>query len=114
VAKKTSSPKIRRAPARPAAEARAPRPPKLAVAVDYPRENEAVRPGHYAIRLTAAGASSVQVRLDGGDWLPCREDVGHSWFDWAPRPGAALIEARARSGKGRWTAAPVRAVVVAD
>jgi hypothetical protein len=85
----------------------------LTVAIDYPQEGEAVRPGHYSIRLTAVGASSVQVRFDGGDWQDCREAVGHYWLDWAPRAGEARLEARARSGKGRWAAAPGRAAAVA-
>ncbi len=112
MAKKISVPKTPRAPARPAAKAAASKKPGLSVSIDYPRENEAVRPGHYSIRLTAAGAGSAQVRLDGGDWLDCREDVGHYWLDWAPRPGEVRIEARARAGKGRWAAAPARVVLV--
>ncbi|MDE2143093.1 MAG: hypothetical protein KGJ84_11850 [Elusimicrobia bacterium] len=80
--------------------------------VDYPREGEIVRPGHYSIRLTAAGAGQVQARLNAGEWSDCREAVGHHWFDWTPVVGPVLIEARARIGKGRWTAAPARACVV--
>jgi hypothetical protein len=114
VAKKITAPKTPRAPARPAAKkAAAPKKPKLSVSIDYPQEGEAVRPGHYSVRLTAEGFTSAQVRLDGGEWLDCREAVGHHWLDWAPRPGAAKLEARARSGKGRWTAAPAREVSVA-
>lgn len=88
--------------------------PAPAVSIDYPQEGEAVRSGHYSIRLTASGASDAQIRLDGGDWVQCREAVGHYWFDWAPKTGNASIEARARAGKGRWTAAPKREVAVSD
>jgi len=37
----------------------------LKVVIDYPAAHEIVRPGHYAIRLTAAGATQAQVRFDG-------------------------------------------------
>jgi hypothetical protein len=114
MAKKISAPKTPRASARKPRKPAAAKKPPLAVAIDYPQENEAVRPGHYSIRLTAEGASSAQARLDGGEWQDCREAVGHYWLDWAPRTGQAKIEARARAGKGRWTAAPARAVSVAD
>lgn len=112
MAKRPAAPKPRPAARKPAAKPAAARKPALAVSVDYPREGEAVRPGHYAIRLTAAGAAQAQARLNGGEWRECREAIGHFWLDWAPRPGAALIEARARAGKGRWAAAPARGCVV--
>jgi hypothetical protein len=88
--------------------------PAVAVSIDYPQEGESVRSGHYAIRLTASGATRVQVRLDGGEWADCREAVGHYWHDWSPKAGGASIEARARAGKGRWAASSVRAVTVSD
>ena len=115
VADRKTAVKIRR-PAAPRAGVKkaGPKKPSLAVSIDYPREGEAVRSGHYSIRLTADGASSAQGRVDGGDWLDCRESVGHFWLDWASRPGEIRLEARARSGKGRWTASPARSVVVAD
>lgn len=91
----------------------APKRARLAVSIDYPREGDPVRPGHYAVRLSVSAPSVVQVRFDGGDWLDCREAVGFRWRDWEPRPGKSLIEARARRGTGRWAAAPARAVVVA-
>lgn len=108
--------KISAAKAAPKKTAKAPARKKaaLAVSIDYPQAGEAVRSGHYSIRLTASGASSAQVRLDGGEWLECREAVGHFWLDWTPKAGSASIEARARSGKGRWAAAPARPVSVVD
>jgi hypothetical protein len=114
VAKKMNPVKIRPAAPRSAVKKAAPKKPRLAVSIDYPQEGEAVRAGHYSIRLTAAGASTAQGRFDGGDWLDFREAVGHFWLDWAPRVGKVLLEARARLGKGRWTAAPARVAVVAD
>lgn len=111
MAKKISS--VKAAPKR-SAKAPAKKKAALAVSIDYPQEGESVRSGHYAIRLTASGASSAQVRLGDGEWLDCREAVGHFWLDWAPVAGSVSIEARARSGKGRWTAAPARPVSVVD
>lgn len=86
--------------------------PRAAATIDYPREGEAVRPGHYAVRATAQGFSQAQLRINGGEWLECREAVGHFWLDWAPVSGAATLELRARSGKGRWTAPVARGCVV--
>ena len=84
--------------------------PALRVIIDYPQVQEIVRPGHYSIRLTAAG--QAQVRVDGGEWLDCRATHGHHWLDWAPQPGRARLEARARTGKGRWSAAVAREIIV--
>lgn len=75
----------------------------LKVVIDYPTVHEVVRPGHYAIRLTAAGATQAQVRFDGDEWSDCRDSYGHFWYDWAPQSGRVRIEVRARAGKGRWT-----------
>ncbi len=80
--------------------------------IDYPRDGEPVCAGHYAIRLTAAEADLVQIRIDGGDWQNCRQAVGHYWFDWAPRGGDAHIESRSRRGNGRWTSGPSLACVI--
>lgn len=91
----------------------APKKAALTVSVDHPLEGEAVLPGHYSIRVTAGGAAQAQVRLGEGEWTDCREAVGHFWFDWSPASGPVLIEARARAGKGRWTAAKPRRCAVA-
>jgi hypothetical protein len=113
MAKKIVAVKTPPAPPKPSAKKAVAKKALLSVLIDHPLEGETVRPGHYSLRLTAAGASSVQARFDGGDWLDCREAVGHFWLDWSPRAGAARLEARARSGQGRWTVAPARVVVVA-
>jgi hypothetical protein len=111
MANKISAVKIKPAPSKPAAKKALKKMP-LSVSIDYPLEGEAVHAGHYSIRLTAAGASQAEIRFDGGDWHGCREAVGHFWLDWAPRTGETRLEVRARSGKGRWTAAPARVAVV--
>lgn len=88
-------------------------PSKLNVVVDYPREGDLVRPGHYAVRVDAPGAAEVQIRLDGMDWIDCRQAVGFFWYDWSPqKPGPVVVSARARKPKGRWTASAPRACVV--
>lgn len=93
--------------------AAAPSSRRLEVAIDYPRDGEGVRPGSYTIRLTAVGASQAQVRVGDGEWVDCRESVGHFWHDWAPQAGPAALAARARAGKGRWVLSPGRDCVVA-
>jgi hypothetical protein len=122
MAKKVSSTKTRRSPvpaapaapaaaaasAAPAAARKAAAKPKLEVSIDYPQEGEAVWPGQYTIRLTAAGATQVQLRVGGGAWIDCRESVGHFWYDWSPSTGEFGLYARARVGKGRWAASPER------
>jgi len=110
MAKKVSPTKTRRAAA-PAAKKAAK--PKLQASIDFPQAGEAVRPGHYSIRVTATGATQVQARVGDGDWTDCREAVGHFWHDWFPVAGEIALCARARTGKGRWCAAVVRSVLVA-
>lgn len=104
--KKTAAPKKRRASA--------PKKAGLQPVIDYPREGDLVAPGQYAIRVTAAGATQAQARVNGGEWSDCREAVGHFWHDWEPKAGTAFIEVRARAGKGRWAAAPARACPVSS
>jgi hypothetical protein len=107
---KTAAPKTA-APKR-AAKPAAPKKSSLSVTIDYPQDGETVRPGHYSIRLTVSAPAEVQLRVNGGEWLSCREAVGHYWLDWSAAP--AVLEARARAGKGRWSASPARAVAVIE
>ena len=103
--KKTAAPRktAAKAPAKKAA---------LKVVIDYPAAQEVVHPGHYAIRLTAAGATQAQVRFDGDEWSDCRDSFGHFWYDWAPQSGRVRLEARARAGKGRWSPVAVLDAVI--
>ena len=84
------------------AEKKAPE-PAPAVAVGYPRENEKVFPGHYAVRLTGYPGDQVQISINNGDWQDCRFAAGHFWFDWYPmKPGKYSLVARLkRGGKGK-------------
>lgn len=92
---------VRKTPAKPAARtsaAKKPPPGKAAVAIDFPKEGEEIPSGHYAIRLSASGGN-VEVSFDGKTWHPCREAVGHHWYDWFPaEPGRFSIQARVRVG----------------
>lgn len=105
MAKKTAAP--RKTASKPAAKKAA-----LKVVIDYPAVHEIVMPGHYAIRLSAPGADQAQVRFDGDEWSDCRDSYGHFWYDWAPQSGRVRIEARARTGKGRWCAVAALDAVV--
>lgn len=69
-----------------------------AVSIDFPKEGEEIPSGHYAIRLSAS-SDRVEISFDGKTWHPCREAVGHHWYDWFPaQPGRFSIQARARVG----------------
>jgi len=84
----------------------------LQAVIDYPQVHEIVLPGHYSIRLTALGAGQAQVRVDGDEWLDCRDSHGHFWHDWTAQAGRVRLETRARTGKGRWSPVAERAVIV--
>lgn len=84
----------------------------LQVVIDYPQVHEVILPGHYSIRLTAQGAGQAQLRIDGEEWLDCRESLSHFWHDWLAQAGQIRLEARARIGKGRWSPVIARDVVI--
>ncbi|MBI5884291.1 MAG: hypothetical protein HZB91_14440 [Elusimicrobia bacterium] len=75
--------------------------PKAAasVTIDYPRPNEKVNPGHYAIRVTATeGTPSVMVSIDGGGFSSCRFDGGYWYFDYQASEGRHSVVARTSDG----------------
>ena len=54
------------------------------VTTDYPRQNDKISSVCYTIRLSAPqGVKKAEVSIDQGDWLPCREAIGHWWYDWS-------------------------------
>lgn len=77
----------------------APRPeakPEARVSVDFPSESERISPFGYTIRVGAPEDCLAEVSIDGGDWQPCRRDVGYWWFDWMSyAPGEHEVLARA-------------------
>lgn len=72
------------------------------IRIDYPREEELVIPGHYAIRITALPDAQVEISINDGEWMGCRTALGYYWFDWEPsKAGETTIVARQKIGKGR-------------
>ena len=49
--------------------------------IDYPKANELLWGGHYAVRINAPRGEKVDISIDGRDWALCREEAGHWWFD---------------------------------
>lgn len=94
-------------PAGPGAELQAP------LSIDFPHAGETVTSAEYAVRLTAPEPGGVEVSIDHGPWLPCREAVGHWWFDWSGyAAGAHHIQARLQAPDGRLMAVKSRRVTV--
>lgn len=101
---------LEKAPKAPKAE-KATKAPEILL--DYPRNGETVAPGHYAIRISAKPEHAVEVSIDGGEWLSCRESVGFYWYDWTPAgTGEVKIVARAKNGGPRAKRSEERRVVV--
>jgi hypothetical protein len=100
------SPKTR-AP-KPAAKART-----TSLSVDYPLEGEIVASAAYTVRITAGTPQSVEVSLDGEGWLPCRESVGHWWYDLSGyRAGVHTLDARMKNAAGKTVKAKPRQFTV--
>ena len=52
--------------------------------VEYPREGDVIARPSYTLQIVATpGAHGVEVSIDKGDWLPCREGLGLWWHDWS-------------------------------
>ena len=82
-------------------------------AIDFPTEGETIRPGHYAIRVGAPGATEVQVSVNSNDWQSCRTGTGYHWYDWTPtKSGKCKIIARARANGSDWTKSNIRTCTV--
>jgi hypothetical protein len=77
--------------------------PSLDILIDYPKEEELVLAGHYAVRITASPEAQVELSINNGEWSGCRTSLGHYWFDWSPTDlGETVLKARLRIGAGRW------------
>jgi len=75
--------------------------PRVTLNIDYPQAGETVNRGHYAVRISSAGAQ-CEASIDDGQWQPCRRDENHSWFDWMPdKAGSHKISVRAQAN-GKW------------
>jgi hypothetical protein len=69
--------------------------------VDHPQDGDKVQNCHYAIRIGAGGGHSVELQINGGDWMHCRSNAGYYWFDWYPsKAGDHKIIARMKTNGG--------------
>lgn len=73
-----------------------------ALRVVCPSEGDVVARPSYTFHIAAAsGADGVEVSIDQGDWIPCREALGLWWYDWSGfDKGDHEIGARSRMGDG--------------
>ncbi len=87
-----------------------------AVSIEYPRENEKVMPGHYAVRVTGYPGDQVQLSINKGEFQDCRFGAGHFWFDWYPvKSGKYTLVARLKKGgKGKAVSSTPRVCQVAN
>ncbi len=70
--------------------------------IDFPREEELIIPGHYAIRISGVPEAQVEISINDGEWVGCRTAVGYYWFDWEPAvAGEVTLVVRQKVGKGR-------------
>jgi len=51
------------------------------LSIDYPKADEIIWGGHYAVRINAPHSEKVEVSLDNGKWVACRNEAGHWWLD---------------------------------
>lgn len=79
--------------------------PVESISIDYPEESEIVDHPTYTYRIRAPKtADLVEIRLDQGQWQPCRRAVGYWWFDWSGYgPGRYQAEVRSRTPSGAET-----------
>jgi hypothetical protein len=55
-----------------------------AVRVVCPSEDEVIAPPSYTFKIAATPwVDSMEVSIDQGDWMPCREALGFWWYDWS-------------------------------
>lgn len=72
--------------------------------VEYPQQDEKITSTQYSFRIGApAGAEGVDVSIDQGPWLACRNSAGFWWYDWSGYDnGEHEIIARIRGRNNRW------------
>ena len=75
---------------------------RSAVRVECPSEGEAVARPDFTVHIVAmSGAQGVDVSIDQGEWMPCRESLGLWWYDWSGYvKGAHVLLARTRMADG--------------
>jgi hypothetical protein len=80
---------------------------KESFTIDYPQEGETVNGRHYSLRVSAPqDAETVELCINQGSWLPCRQASGYWWFDFIniePEPCQTRARLRTRGGKEKLT-----------
>ena len=86
---------------------RAPAKTKEDFSIDYPQEGETVTGRDYTFRINAPqDAPAVELSINQGPWLPCRQASGYWWFDctdMAPEPYQARARMRLHDGTEKLT-----------
>ena len=79
-----------------------------AVRVECPGEGDVIARPAYTFKISAApGVDGVEVSVDQGDWMPCREAVGFWWYDWSGfDAGEHKLAVRSRKGYLSTSSAP--------
>lgn len=80
-----------------------------AVRVDFPKVNETISAGHYAVRISAETGVIVEVSVDGGRYSSCHNAAGHWWYHLhGLSEGPHKVMARAINPKGVTTDSTLR------
>jgi hypothetical protein len=76
---------------------------EVAVFIDYPQQDEGITSAQYTFRIgTAPQADKVEVSIDRGPWLACRQADGFWWYDWSNyTPGVHRLTARGVTTDGK-------------
>ncbi|HAM36570.1 MAG TPA: hypothetical protein DEB40_14760 [Elusimicrobia bacterium] len=74
-----------------------------AVMLDYPTEGEVITSASYTFRISAPkNGDKIEVSINQGEWLPCRQEGGYWWYDWSGyEPGEYQIRARMHAADGK-------------
>lgn len=87
----------------------------LTVALDFPQQDEGVNLGGYTFRIgSVPQAEKVEISIDRGPWLACRQAEGFWWYDWSEyASGVHRVTARAMGADGTAGVSPQRRFQVA-
>ena len=73
------------------------------VLIDHPKNLETITSRHYAIRIAASAATSLDISINDAPWQGCRHSVGYWWFDWTNfTPGTHQLVARMHMKNGEY------------
>jgi hypothetical protein len=77
-------------------------PSRPALHIEFPREGEVIARPSYTFKIEATSkAEGMEVSIDKGAWMACREALGMWWYDWSGfEAGDHELEARNRMGEG--------------